>query len=281
MFIKLGTVYTGRQLSLDFRSRHDKVRADLGMTNENSKLVRLTSWAESGTPQSRAMKTAVVFHLLALLFCTWPLISVFILISELYYFYILSDYRFEKNGRIVEKRNSIRRTMTKQEKLLRAESELKLRLNNRFSESFSIMIRTVEMSTESILQLILQLYIAIYDDFNPGLIQFFAFSTSFMSLVLGTFYWNSDFQWDRKYSDGLKAIPLYILSIIYKSLSITTMIGILSYYSSVPIFLLSTVLAVVYYRIISDDTASTKLFNVGSIYLRYISKIALSRKVRG
>ena len=172
--------------------------------------------------------------------------------------------------RISNERSTATERSTRPKKLALRQSESKIELNKRFAESFSIIIRTVEISTESISQLILQIYIAIYNDFKPGPIQIFSMSTSFASLVCGTFYWNSDFQWDRKYRDGLKAIPLYVLSIVYKCLSITTMAAILSYYSAVPIISLGVVLAVIYSTIISDAATNTKLFNCGSVYLRYV-----------
>merc|ERR1712136_422564 len=111
-----------------------------------------------------------------------------------------------------------------------------------------------------------QLYIAIYNDFTPGPLQYFTMFTSFASLVFGTFYWNSEFPWDRKYQDGIKAIPLYMLSIAYKCLSITTIFGVLSIYGCIPIIVLIAVLAVIYYSLIRDNTFKN-MFNILSVYM--------------
>ena len=173
----------------------------------------------------------------------------------------------------VASKRSLTTETTRSKELARPRTGSKVQMNRRFAESFSIIIKTLEIGTEAILQLIAQIYFAIYNDFRPGPIQIFSMSTSFISIVLGTFYWNSDFQWDRKYRDGLKAIPLYVLAIVYKCLSLTTMVAILSYYSAVPIVLLGGTLAVVYYTLISDATNITKLCNCGNIIWRYV-KIA-------
>lgn len=241
----------------------------MGQTAENSKLVRLTNWVEYGTCQEKALKGILLFFILCIFFCIWQLIVVFILVNELYYLYTLSEYRIKRD---VTRPSSDKCENGSRSIYKKRQSEVKIDLNKNFFQSFSMLLRITEMCTESILQLIVQVYIAIYNDFKPGPIQLLSMSTSFVSLVLGTFYWNSDFTWDRKYRDGLKAVPLYILSIAYKCLSVTTMIAVMSYYSSVPLGLLAIVLAVIYYRLISDDITKN-VFNVLAVYMRYISKI--------
>ena len=178
----------------------------------------------------------------------------------------MSEYRTKK-APSVKSENGSKSSMYK-----KRQSELKIELNKDFAVMFSMLLRITEMCTEAVLMLIVQLYIAIYNDFKPGPLQIFTMSTSFSSLVLGAFYWNSDFPWDRKYRDGLKAIPLYILSISYKCLSITTMIAVMRLYCFGPLFLLVIVLGVIYYRLISDDTTKN-IFNVGAVYVRYTLKI--------
>ena len=259
-------VYLARNLSSSFRAAHDSVRMGMGLTAENSKIVRLTNWVESGSVKIKTLKGILLFFILCLFFCIWQLIVIFILSNELYYMYTLSEYRIKKSATTVECNNGSRSIYKKRQ------SEVKIELNKSFAKSFSTLLRITEVSTESILQLIVQIYIAIYNDFKPGPLQVFSMVTSFLSLVLGTFYWNSEFPWDRKYSDGLKAIPLYVLSIAYKCLSITTMIAVLSYYSLIPLFLLVITLAVIYYRLISDDITKN-IFNVLAVYVRYIKKL--------
>ena len=254
-------------MSPDFREKHNRVRNALGMTDENSTIVRLTHWVELGTPIQRLLKGLVLLLILCVLFATWHMVTLFILLSDLYYHVTLSDFCVGKSS------NSATIPEDPKPKLMPNQSEGKVQLNKRFSESFAIMVRTVEISTESIFQLILQLHIAIYSDFKPGLLQLLSMSTSFVSLVFGTFCWNSQFEWNRKYRDGLKAIPLYVLSIMYKCLSITTMIAVFKYYSAIPLVFLVVVLATIYYRSIADAPKGHKILNVGSIYLRYESKI--------
>ena len=266
LYFILGIVYLARNFSAKFRSAHDRVRVGMGLTAENSKIVALTNWVETGTCQMKILKGIFLFVVLCTFFCLWQLIVIFVLSSELYYLYTLSEYRQKKvlTNKALQYENTFGSSYRK-----RRQSEIKIELNKEFSQSFSMLLRVIEMSTESTLMLIVQLYIAIYKDFKPHSIQLFSMSTSFVSLVMGTFYWNSEFPWDRKYRDGLKAIPLYVLSISYKCLSITTLIGVLSYYSFIPILLLVTILAVIYYKFISDNTTKN-VFNVGSVYLRYV-----------
>ena len=259
----------------------------MGMTAENSKIVRLTNWVETGSVQSRILKGIVLFFILCISFCVWQLIVIFILVCELYYLYYMSEYRIKRADSLHREHRELRASIDYQTKRgstsrmafrrmsKRRQSEIKIDFNKQFAASFSMLLRIAEMGTESFLQLIVQLYIAIYNDFQPGPLQVFSITTSYLSLVLGTFYWNSEFPWDRKYRDGLKAIPLYVLSIAYKCLSITTILGIMTYYSILPLGFLAVILAIVYYRLISYDPKN--LFNMytGSIYLRFISKITL------
>ena len=257
----VGTVYLSRNISTKFRDAHDKMRSNMGLTAENSKLVRVTNWVETGTCTIKALKAVLLFIVLCIFFLTWQLIVIYILLSELYYLYTLSEYRQKKN--VTKESEDGSKTTFK-----RRQSEAKIDLNKQFFQSASHLMRISEMGTESILMLIVQLYIAIYSDYTPYFLQLFTMFTSFMSLVLGTFYWNSEFPWDRKYSDGSKTIPLYMLSISYKCLSLTTMIGVMKYYALIPIFVLVIILSVTYYRLISDNTTKN-VVNVGSVYLRF------------
>lgn len=260
----IGTVYLSRNISTKFRDAHDKMRLNMGLTAENSKLVRVTNWVETGTCTIKTLKALLLFIVLCIFFLTWQLIVIYILLSELYYLYTLSEYRKNKNAtrEPLKSENGLKKTYK------RRQSEIKIDLNKKFFQSSSHLMRISEMGTESILMLIVQLYIAIYSDYTPYFLQLFTMLTSFMSLVLGTFYWNSEFPWDRKYTDGSKAIPLYMLSISYKCLSITTMIGVMKYYCLIPIFVLVIILSVIYYRLISDNTTKN-VVNVGSVYLRF------------
>ena len=235
----------------------------MGQTAENSKLTRLTDWVETGTWRIKLLKAVLLFIFLCIFFVTFQLIVIYILLSELYYLYTLSEYR-QKNKAT---NNTLNSENVSRRRIKRRQSEIKINLNKKFFQSFSVLLRITEMSTESILMLIVQLYIAIYNDYPPQFLQYFTMLTSFMSLVLGTFYWNSEFPWDRKYRDGSKAIPLYMLSISYKCMGVTTMIGVLSYYSLIPLFVLIAILSVVYYKLISDNLPKNA-FNFLSVYVR-------------
>ena len=240
------------------------MRLNMGLTAENSKLVRVTNWVETGTCTIKALKAVLLFIVLCIFFLTWQLIVIYILLSELYYLYTLSEYRQKRHAtKDYENSETGSKTIFK-----RRQSEAKIDLNKQFFQSSSHLMRITEMSTESILMLIVQLYIAIYSDYTPYFLQLFTMFTSFTSLVLGTFYWNSEFPWDRKYRDGSKAIPLYMLSISYKCLSVTTMIGVMKYYAVIPMFVLVIIQSVTYYRLIAD-IITKNVVNALSVYLRF------------
>ena len=234
----------------------------MGLTADNVRIVRFSNWVERGSVHIRLLKGVLLFLLLCVIFCLWQFIVVYILVSELYYLYKFCDYRNDTSNqpstrRVGERPNYRRR-----------QSNAKADLNKEFAQSTSMLLRITETGTESILQLMVQLYIAIYNDFTPGPLQYITMFTSFASLVFGTFYWNSEFPWDRKYQDGIRAIPLYMLSIAYKCLSITTIFGVLSIYGCIPIIVLIAVLAVIYYSLIRDNTFKN-MFNILSVYMRY------------
>ena len=234
----------------------------MGLTADNVKLIRFSNWIEEGSFKFRLLKGVLMFLLLCVLFSLWQVIVIYVLISELYYIYKFCDCR--KGNNI--SRNASNRSNGDRPNYKRRQSNAKVDLNKEFAQSSSMLLRIVEMATESVLMLIVQLYIAIYNDYSPGPLQYFAMTSSFISLVFGTFYWNSEFPWDRKYQDGVKAIPLYTLSIAYKCLSLTTLLGVMSIYSCIPILVLVAVLSVVYYTLIRDN-AVKNLFNIGSVYV--------------
>ena len=240
----------------------------MGLTADNVRIVRFTNWVEEGNLKERLLKGVLLFFLLCILFGMWQFIVIYILVIELYYLYKFPSKQFDyrqgnsnSNG-VSNPENSKRRNYK------RRQSNAKRDMNKEFAQSSSMLLRVIEMSTESTLMLIVQLYIAIYNDFTPGPLNCFSMLTSFVSIVFGTFYWNSEFTWDRKYQDGLKAIPLYALSTSYKCLSITTLIGVMSYYCCIPLFVLISVLSVIYYSLIRDNTIKN-LFNILSVYVRY------------
>ena len=238
----------------------------MGLTADNVKIVRFTNWVEEGNLRDRLLKGILLFFLLSILFGLWQFMVIYILIAELYYLYKFCDCRQSNvdSNKNLNRENSTRRNYK------RRQSNARIDMNREFTQSSSMLLRVVEMSTESTLMLIVQLYIAIYNDFTPAPLNYFSMLTSFVSIIFGTFYWNSEFPWDRKYQDGLKAIPLYVLSTAYKCLSITTLIGVMSYYCCIPILVLISVLSVVYYTLIRDRGNTVKnLFNILSVYVRY------------
>ena len=257
-------MYLGRTLSKRFKDAHDNVRVGFGLTEENSKLVRFTNWVESGNLQQKLLKAILLFTVLCIILCVFHLIVIFTLVRELYYLYAMSDFRQAKNLR--NKGETSENQCEPRPDYKRRQS--KVQLNKVTYQSFSMLLRVTEMCTESIIMLIAQLYIAIYNDFHPGSLQIFAMITSFGSIVMGTFYWNSEFPWDRKYTDGLKAVPLYVLAIAYKSLSITTLIAVFSYYACIPFIVLLLILGVIFYKLTSDNTKN--VFNAGAVYVRYV-----------
>merc|ERR1719266_1632302 len=178
----------------------------------------------------------------------------------------MSDFR--KRRHLKNQRKNCEREIEPMPDYKRRQS--KVQLNKITYQSFSILLRITEMCTESIIMLIAQLYIAIYNDFHPGSLQIFVMITSFGSLVMGTFYWNSEFPWDRKYADGLKAVPLYVLAIAYKSLSITTLIAVFSYYACIPFIVLLFTLGVIFYKLTSDNTKN--VFNALAVYVSLITQ---------
>lgn len=236
----------------------------MGLTADNVKLIKFVNWVEEGSFSIKLLKGVLLFLLLCLLFCLWQFVVVYVLVSELYYLYKFCDCR---NGNDSTNK-TLKRTNSARPDYKRRQSNAKVDLNKEFAQSSSMLLRIVEMGTESTLQLMVQLYIAIYNDFTPGPLQYFTMVTSYASLVLGTFYWNSEFPWDRKYQDGLRAIPLYMLSISYKCLSITTIIGVLSVYGCIPILVLVAVLSMIYYSLCRDNTVKN-MFNILSVYMRY------------
>ena len=259
-------MYLGRTLSKRFKDAHDNVRVGFGLTEENSKLVRFTNWVENGNFQQKVLKGVLLFLVLCIILCVFHLIVIFTLARELYYLYAMSDFRQRKNlYSLSNKRETLEHQNEPRQDYKRRQS--KVQLNKVTYQSFSILLRITEMCTESIIMLIAQLYIAIYNDFHPGSLQIFAMITSFGSLVMGTFYWNSEFPWDRKYADGLKAVPLYVLAIAYKSLSITTLIAVFSYYACIPFVVLLLILGVIIYKLTSDNTKN--VFNSPAVYVRY------------
>ena len=254
-------MYLGRTLSTRFKDAHDNVRVGMGLTEENSKLVRFTNWVESGNLQQKLLKGVILFIVLCIILCVFHLIVIFTLVRELYYLYAMSDFRQAKNQtETLEHQNEPRPDYKRRQS--------KVQLNKTTYQSFSLLLRITEMCTESIIMLIAQLYIAIYNDFHPGSLQIFAMITSFGAIVMGTFYWNSEFPWDRKYTDGLKAVPLYVLSVAYKSLSITTLIAVFSYYACIPFVVLLLTLGVIFYKLTADNTKN--VFNAGAVYVRYV-----------
>ena len=257
-------VYVGRTLSKRFKDAHDNVRVGMGLTEDNSKLVRFTNWVESGNLQQKLLKGVLLFLVLCIILCVFHLIVIFTLVRELYYLYKMSDFRKRRNLRNLRKNFECQNEPRPDYK----RRQSRVQLNKITYQSFSILLRITEMCTESIIMLIAQLYIAIYNDFRPGSLQIFVMITSFGSLVMGTFYWNSEFPWDRKYADGLKAVPLYVLAIAYKSLSITTLIAVFSYYACIPFVVLLIILGVIIYKLTSDNTKN--VFNAPAVYVRYV-----------
>ena len=251
-------------MSKRFKDAHDNVRVGMGLTDENSKLVRFTNWVEKGNFQQKLLKGVLLFLVLCIILCVFHLIVIFTLARELYYLYEMSEFRQRKKFK--NKRNALENQIEPIPDYKRRQS--KVQLNKVTYQSFSILLRITEMCTESIIMLIAQLYIAIYNDFHPGSLQIFVMITSFGSLVMGTFYWNSEFPWDRKYTDGLKAVPLYVLAIAYKSLSITTLIAVFSYYACIPFVVLLIILGVIIYKLTSDNTKN--VFNAPAVYVRYV-----------
>ena len=66
LYFILGIVYLARNFSEKFRAAHDRVRVGMGLTAENSKIVALTNWVETGTCQMKILKGLFLFVVLCI-----------------------------------------------------------------------------------------------------------------------------------------------------------------------------------------------------------------------
>ena len=82
---------------------------------------------------------------------------------------------------------------------------------------------------------------------------------SLASLIVCTFQYNTNFNWQNKYSTGLKAFPLYALCVTYKVLSISTMIALLRFYAILPIFMILSILGILVYYLSSTTNTHNEV----------------------
>ena len=158
----------------------------MGLTADNVRIVRFTNWVEEGNLKARLLKGVLLFFLLCILFGVWQFIVIYILVIELYYLYKFPSKQFDYRQSNSDSNEVSNPENSKRRNYKRRQSNAKLDMNKEFAQSSSMLLRVIEMSTESTLMLIVQLYIAIYNDFTPGPLNCFSMLTSFVSIVFGT-----------------------------------------------------------------------------------------------
>ena len=106
-----------------------------------------------------------------------------------------------------------------------------------------------------------------------GWIQACGMITSFVSLTYCTFEYNLNINWKDKFSTGVKAMPLYAICVLYKCLSICTMIALLRFYALIPIFTMYIMLVLVVYLVSGSikSTGLTPRFTPGIRFTPYLA----------